>query len=264
VRDDGHDCFVVGTPKGKDPHKTGYLAKIVEMNVADAWVVYKGNLETLLWFQAKGIPTLAMGGRSEGSTLASATFCMKGALRELVRRLAALGHRRIVMISPKSSRHPNFSPLLQAFRGELENAGVKPGGYHTPEWDETPAGLFALMDSLFKITPPTALICWHANSPFGALSWLIGRRLKVPEEVSFFSVNDDPSFGWLLPGLTVAHIKYEESILRRRVRQWLECVATKSPPPLGLIEGAVLRPGDTLGPAKPGSMTGPLGAAECF
>jgi DNA-binding LacI/PurR family transcriptional regulator len=252
MRRDGHDCFFVNTPDGKDSQKTGYLPQLVESNAADAWVVYRSNLEVLRWFEAKGVPALAAGGRSEESILASATFCMKGALRELVRRLVALGHRRLVMISAGNSRRPEFSPLLRAFRDELEKAGVKPGEYHTPDWDESPAGLVVLLDSLFKVTPPTALICWHPNSAFGLISWLVARRIKVPEELSVFTLHDDSAFGWLLPGLTLAHIEFNGAFWNRRVREWLRSVAAGSPDRLALTQGVKLVVGNTLGPVKPG------------
>ena len=193
---------------------------------------------------------LAMGGRTADLPVASVTFSAESSLRELVRRLAGLGHERIVLIISGNSRHPTPSPLLLAYMDELKRNGITPGQYNAPEWNETPAGLESLLDSLFKVTPPTALICWHLNVTVGVLSFLERRRLSVPDEVSLFFCDDDPSLAWHRSDMRLAHFVYDETQRLRFIRRWLGDVAKGRPNLRKLELKAEIRAGTTLGPAK--------------
>lgn len=60
------------------------------------------------------------------------------------------------------------------FRDILQKAGVQPSAYHVPDWEETPAGLEKLLDETFRVTPPTALVCWTMGPVNGVLGWWLG------------------------------------------------------------------------------------------
>lgn len=250
ARIDGHDAFIVATPVGKDQHKTGYLEKLVKEAKADAWLVHHASLETLRWFMEKQIPVLAMGGRSNDLPIASASFPVAGPMRELVRRLTGLGHRRIVLIVSDLTRRPTFSPMLTAYREELEACGITPGEYNSPDWEETPEGLEALMQSLFAVTPPTAIICWHLNVTVGVLSFFARKGLRTPEDASLFFCGDDPSLAWHVPGMQMARFDFDEDARLKHIRRWVEDLSNGRPQthvydkPFGIIEGT------TIGPAK--------------
>lgn len=252
TRADGHDAFIVATPAGKDQHKTGYLDKLVKEAKADAWLVQSGSLETLDWFLRKRIPMLAMGGRSNDLPIASASFPVAEPMRTLVRRLAGLGHRRIVLIVSDLTRRPTFSPMLTAYRDELAACGITPGEYNAPDWDETPEGLEALMQSLFAVTPPTAIICWHLNVTVGVLSFFARKGLRAPEDASLFFCGDDPSLAWHVPGMQMAHFDFDEDARIKHIRRWVEDLSNGRlqnhayEKPVGIIEGT------TIGPAKKG------------
>lgn len=250
LRLDGHDAFIVSTPSDKDPHKIGYLRKLVGDAKADAWLVHHAPFETVRWFSTQKTPFLVLGGRTSDFDVASASFPVEPALRALVRRLLRLGHRRIVLIATDLSRRPDFSPLLCAYREELAAQGVTPGEYNHPDWVETPGGLRKLLDSLFALTPPTAILAWHPGVVTGALAFFAARGLSIPGDVSFFGFSDDPNNVWQMPGMRLAHFDFDEDSRLRHVRDWVEGVATGKPSsksyttPTGLIEG------NTLGPVK--------------
>lgn len=249
---DGHVGRIVSYPKGKDTHKTGYLPRLVEDAAVDAWLVYYGTEEILEWFAANGIPAMAIGGRSMGIPIASVGSSLPALAPTVVRRLVEQGHHRIVLISPRSWRLPDLAPVVVEFRRELDAAGIRPSEYHTPDWEETPDGLFRLLDELFRVTPPTALLCWAMNTPCGVLSWLKGRGLRVPEDVSLVSIWVDDSYAWYTPGLRVAAMVNNTPAVYRRVRDWVRGASAGKPDRTQLLLKPELDEGNSIGPAKAG------------
>jgi hypothetical protein len=63
---------------------------------ADAWVVEGASQEVLEWFIQEGILAFAMFGRRRGLPIAAAGPDKTESYRVVVRRLAALGHQRMV------------------------------------------------------------------------------------------------------------------------------------------------------------------------
>ncbi|MEO5712904.1 MAG: substrate-binding domain-containing protein [Luteolibacter sp.] len=110
--------------------------------------------------------------------------------------------------------------MLQGFLNELESGGVKPGEYHTPDWEETPKGLVKLLESLFQVTPPTALICTDQITTSATLAFLTRRGTDIPREVSVVSLLEtDLSLEWLFPGIRVAQPLCSDVPFLRRIRE---------------------------------------------
>ena len=111
----------------------------------------------------------------------SATFSNAGqALEATVATLTKLGHRRMVAISPESWRIPSTSRTAQAFLDALEKNGHQPTAYNLPAWENTSEGLAKLLEELFRITPPTALLFVDPVTYVAALGFLSHRGLRVP------------------------------------------------------------------------------------
>lgn len=252
VRAEGHDCVILFLPAKKSPGETGYLRRMVGETAADAWLIHRGPLEVLEWFVRNKVPALAMGGRSTELPLAATGWSFDSVTREATRRLLALGHRRIVILSGRLARRPSPGPVIGAFREELERAGVRPGDYNIPDWEETPEGISHLMDSLFRVTPPTALLCWTVNSTFGALSWLARNGFRVPEDVSVVALRDDPSLAWHFPGMRIACAGGSDAFFFRRIREWVAGVAAGLPDTRQAWSEVRLNDGTTVGPVKAG------------
>lgn len=250
ARLDGHEAIILATPTGKSPHKTGYLSKLVKEAKADLWLLHHPALETARWFEEHGIRALTLGGRSQDTALASASFDVRQALRTLVRRLAALNHRRIVLVISDLSRHPSFSPILIAFREELSACGIVPGEYNHPDWEEKPEGLRRLFDSLFTLTPPTAIICWHPHVLASALSFLSVRKLAIPGDVSLFGFSEDAMLPWQFPDMRLVHFEFDNEAWLQHIRKWINLVASGKEPPHTFSNTPTLSEGTTLGPAK--------------
>lgn len=250
LRAAGFDSFVIEAPRERDADSTRKLARLVGKTVADAWLVERGPKAALDWFVDSGRHVLAVGARAEDDSFATVSMTSEAALRETVRRLVALGHRRIVFITLPVVRHPTPDVIVRAFREELVAAGITPGEYHTPEWEETPEGMNALLESLFRLTPPTALICQPFPATLATLAFCARRGLRIPEDISLMSYRRVETLAWQYPGMRLAHLGTRDIPCTRKMIEWLNSVARGAPENKRIFFPLSLEPGDTLGPVK--------------
>lgn len=199
------------------------VARYVNQNPADAWVVSAASREVLEWFAEQGTPTMAMYGRFAGLPIAASFPVMILGQTAAVRRLIDLGHKRIVMLTREERRKPKISRPEQLFLDELEAVGIKTGPYNLPEWKESREGLNCLLDELFRHSPPTALIFQEAALFVAARSHLADRGIVAPRDVSLVVADNDPSFAWCDP--IPSHIHWDYRPVVRRVVRWAMNVA---------------------------------------
>lgn len=248
LEQDGHVPVFAGrtlTELGRDPQR---VADHVGRHPADAWVVLGGSREILQWFAAQPVPAFAMFGRRRGVPIASAGPNKQAALREVVRKLVALGHRRIVLLARGERRRPEPGAAEKAFLHELATHGIPIGAYHLPDWEETPEGFAQRLDALFSLTPPTALILDEAIFLAVAQQHLARRGILSPEHVSLVCCDADPSFPWYLPG--VAHIRWDPAPVVRRITRWVENVTRGVVDRRQTDTRAEFVEGGTIGPAR--------------
>jgi DNA-binding LacI/PurR family transcriptional regulator/DNA-binding transcriptional regulator YhcF (GntR family) len=195
------------------------IAEFVDQNRADAWVVFGGPLDVLQWFASQPVPAFACFGRRQEVAIAGAGPDKQPAIRKSVQRLAELGHKRIVMISREERRKPKPGQVEQAFLTELASHGIKIGTYNLPDWEESPEGFKRCLDSLFQVTPPTALFLDEAFFFMIAQQHLARRGIFAPQHVSLISCDPDPTFTWFIPAVT--HIYWDPQPVIRRIVRWV-------------------------------------------
>jgi DNA-binding LacI/PurR family transcriptional regulator len=223
----GHVCIFADEDQTRLRHDVRKIARLVAATPADAWVVLAGSKEILEWFAAQPFPSIAFGGRSIGVPIASVGTDSTGALSKAVRELIALGHRRIVMISPGQWRKPIPGRIAKVFADELASCDIAAGEYNLPDWEETPEGLQTLLSSLFHLTPPTALIVVEPAHAVAVLGFAGQRGLKIGRDISLVCMMSDPAFTWRRPSIT--HLAANTVPLVRRVVRWVESVARGCP-----------------------------------
>jgi hypothetical protein len=226
------------------------IAGLVARTAADAWIVVAGSRDVLEWFASAPAPAFALFGPMAGIRLAGAGPRKAPAIAAATRTLLGLGHRRIAMLVRPRRRRPVPALPEQAFLDELQAHGLAPAPYHLPEWEESPERFHEMLDSLFRLTPPTALIVDEAALFVAVLESCLARRLRVPEDLSLVCTDDDPAFAWCRR--RIAHIDWNRGPVLRRVFQWADHLSRGLPDLRQTTSVARFVPGDTIGPAPRG------------
>ena len=226
----------------------GRIAAMVEKTQTDAWIVLAGSREVLEWFAGRKLPVLAVFGRRESLPIAGIGPDKVSAIHEATKTLLDLGHRRMVFLTRTVNRTPEPSAVARAFLDELAANGIAPGPYHLPHWEESVKGLDARLGSLFRVSPPTAMIIGEAPF-FVATRHFLGRMgLAVPGDVSLVCTDDDPAFAWCTPMVT--HIRWDRAVVARRVALWASHVSSSRKDLRQSSARAVFVKGGTVGPVK--------------
>lgn len=232
---------------GLDPRRIG---RMVEKCSADAWVISGASHDVLQWFHRQGKPFISLGGRFGGVPAASASIDPAQAIQTTVERLIGLGHRRIVLVCLPDWVRPQPGRIVTEFFRQLEAAGLPASEYNAPYHETTPDGCARMLESLFRLTPPTALIVPNMHYAFAAMAFLGTRGLSVPRDVSIVSRSPDPVFDWVRP--RIAHFHCPTGPLIRHILRWVEGCAKGRPSHEGLSVDATLVPAETLAPPPAG------------
>jgi DNA-binding LacI/PurR family transcriptional regulator len=199
------------------------VARLAVKTGGDAWVIIAGSQPVLEWFAARPVPAFALFGRQCDLPIASIGAVKSPATAVALRRLVDLGHRRIVLLAREERRKPTPGLFERRFLGELERLGIETGAYNLPDWEGDSEGFHQCLGSLFRHTPPSALILGEPELFFATLQYLLGRGLDVPRDVSLISLDDHPAFEWFKPQVSL--IRSETRRWIPRVLQWADNVA---------------------------------------
>ena len=173
---------------------------------------------------------------------------MNDQVLELVDHLCQLGHRRIVKLVREERRTPIFSVTEVWFLEKLEAHGIPTGPYHVPDWEETPEGLQRCLRSLFKTTPPTALIVDDVSLFFAVVLQLAEMGLSIPGDVSVACTDYSPDFDWCDPPVT--HIKSDRARCIKQVVQWMGSLSKAREDRTKIHASGTLILGGTIGPVR--------------
>lgn len=222
------------------------IASHVRRVEADAWMVVDGQRKVLEWFAAQPLPVLALGGGCKGLELAAVGPDVDAKFLEITRRLLDLGHRRIVILSPENARMPVCSRTFQLMLDEMSRRGVQTSAFNLPDWEETPEGLRVLLDSLFRVTPPTALMVTQPMWTHGVLSFASSRSIQIPEQLSLFAYGIEHLLPWHIPTISQM-VAYDQPVVKRAL-DWIRNIAKGREDRRNLTYPARIVEGDTLAP----------------
>jgi LacI family transcriptional regulator len=139
-------------------------------------------------------------------------FDQKHATRLAVQRLIDLGHRQIAeitgsldFINPRL-RHETWLKLLN-------NQGLEPGPSYTGDYSTfakaMKTGYRGVCDFLERGETFTAIMVVNDYAAMGALSALHEHGLRVPDDISIVSFDDDPIASYLIPPLTTVYFDFD-------------------------------------------------------
>ena len=152
------------------------------------------------------------------------------------------------MLAKSQRRKPIPGESEQTFLEALEEGGIEVGEFHLPDWDDRKESLLSCLDSLFKVTPPTALIIQEATVFTAVQQFLANRGLKVPADVSLICSDPDPNFTWCEP--TIAHIAWRSRPIVRRIIRWADKISRGKKDLVKSFANAEFIEGGSVGVAK--------------
>ncbi len=226
------------------------VSRMVPEVETDAWIVCAAPQEVLTWFSGRSTPTFALFGRFSNISVAAIGPDKFPAYQTAIRRLAELGHRRVVLLVPEFARKPEPGPLILRILQEMEVHGMAVGPYALPDWEVNPVGLRRCLDQLFKLTPPTALFMEEAHEFFAIRIDLAERGIHCPRDVSLICTDDHPAFKWCEP--SVSCIRWSMRPIVRRIVRWADHVANGKDDAKKDYSKAKFVEGGTIGPARMG------------
>ncbi len=227
-------------------YKVCSITRMVNETAVDAWIICAGSRELLEWFAQQSIPSIALYGRSGGLALARTGPDKAPAYLDATRQLISLGHRRIVLITLAGRRKPVPGTIERIVLEEIRNHGIGIGPYNLPDWEETPEGFNALLENLFRTTPPTALIIDETQKLIAAMQFLAKRHIDVPGQVSLVSPDFGRELDWCYP--SIARMEWNKAHIVRRVVRWVAAVRKGNPDRDTINFPATFVPGGSIGP----------------
>lgn len=136
--------------------------------------------------------------------------------RAIANELLGAGHRRIGMLGwfPEATTDLKISvtlgPRFAGIHDAMEAAGVDLVDQHVAHVWEPPAGYVGASQLLDRHSELTALLCLNDRLAFGAYQAVHERLLRIPDDISVVSFDDDEISRYVRPQLTTARIPYEQ------------------------------------------------------
>lgn len=191
---------------------------------------------------------MALFGQRQGIPIAAVGPDKTKPLVEATRHLIELGHQRIVLLTREMRRLPSPGVPEQAFLDELANHNLLSGSYNLPDWEDTIDGYQEVLDSLFSVTPPTAILTCLPNQFIATILNLSLKGIKIPTDVSLMCLDDEEAMDWCRP--SVAHIRWEAQPVINRILRWVDNISLGKEDLRQTLTPAEYIQGGTIGPAQ--------------
>ncbi|MCU0795980.1 MAG: substrate-binding domain-containing protein [Akkermansiaceae bacterium] len=227
------------------------LSRIVTRHPHTIWVLHKMPENVQRWFATSGLPTVVFGSVFPGIPLPGVDVDFRAAAHHATGICLARGCRRVVLLVHRTPLAGD-SRTVDAVTEELARRGAPP-----PRVMRHDSNRMRLMDGLDReiVANPAgcdALIIANHHHLFTALSHLLRRGIRIPEQISVVYLSNDPSSERLSP----LPFRYDPGpALVRRLVAAIHTLAEGGTPKSSLIipkliEGESVRPLGVIGSKK--------------
>lgn len=173
------------------------------------------------WATRRNVPMLFPGGDPGEYPVAAVAVSSERMAEEMLHRLTALGHRRIVL--PLCDRSDEFKMNLRAItKLAVERTGDRyVQDYHNPESDYmAPDVTRRILSKVFSRQAPTALVFLDWKEAVAALCFLNEHGLRIPHDVSMGLLSDSATAEWFHPKL--CRFQFPMKKLLTETLKWLD------------------------------------------
>lgn len=193
------------------------LSRLVRQNPQNCWVLAHSNERVQQWFHDSNVPCIIAGSCHVGLDLPDVDLDYFAVCRHAVGTMLRHGHRRIGFLTTLSNR-----------AGDLESeAGFSAGSHQSAYGSITPyimrhdgsvEGVNRMLTRMFSLaSPPTAILVINPSYYLTTVTFLAGRGLRVPHDVSLMSRDDETFLSYLNP--TPARYSYNPRTFAKRLMQ---------------------------------------------
>lgn len=175
------------------------LEKLVAQQRHGCWVLALSNEPIQRWFERSGVPCVVAGTVYAGVNLPFRDLDHRAVCRHAAGVMLGLGHRKVALLLHKSRRAGD----LESEAGFVEGVRASPHSdaeasvmYHAATVSSISAALRRLM---LQRPAPTALLVANAYHYLTVVSWLARSGVRVPQDVSVVSRDEDPFLSFLVP-----------------------------------------------------------------
>lgn len=180
-------------------HPDKALARLVAQTPAACWLLANSTDATQRWFAEKRIPSVVAGSCHPGIDLPQADLDHYALCRHAAGVMLGAGHRRVALLNERSGRAGDLESeagFIAGVRKSPHPEAVPLVIYH----EHSPASLSRALQRLIENAhSPTALLVSNGASYLTVVSVLAQRGLRVPQDISVVSRDDEPFLGFLVP-----------------------------------------------------------------
>jgi len=189
---------------------------------SSVWLLWRSTRQIQAWFLRHGHRHVVLGTAFDPKASPSVDIDHVATARHAAATFGRLGHRRIAVVVANSSLAGDQASVdgfcdgaRDYERGTLQATSVRHDG--------TPTDIFRAIDRLMKLArPPTAIFSAGGMQTIAILTRLLQIGIRVPEEVSVISRDDDPALDFVAPVPARYYrppIKFARGVFRQIERQ---------------------------------------------
>lgn len=225
------------------------LEKLAAQHSISGWLLANSTEATQRWFMERELPCMIAGSCHPGIELPQVDLDHYALCRHAAGVLLAAGHRRVALLNERSGR-----------AGDVESeAGFIAGVRESPHADAQPvvvrhehsaASLRTVLQRLLEMhAPPTALLVSNGTSYLTVISALAQQKLRVPQDVSVISRDEEPFLDFLVPPPTRYSVN-PHLFAKKLLKPLLQAIRGEAVTPYSTRIFPAYMKGESLGPPK--------------
>ncbi|HYD83694.1 MAG TPA: substrate-binding domain-containing protein [Opitutus sp.] len=176
------------------------LQRLVAQRVHGCWILTLSNEAIQRWFSENGVSCIVAGSVHAGLGLPTRDLDHRALCRHAAGVLLGAGHRQLALVIGQSrlagdlASETGFLEGVQTSRAAAEAAAV------VARHDGTVAGISNALRRLMSAKrPPTGLLVANAYHYLTVASRLAEQGIRVPQDVSLISRDEDPFLSFMVP-----------------------------------------------------------------
>lgn len=186
----------------------GALRRLLAEIKAGVWLLWSSTRVMQGWFSGQMLPHIVLGSVFDEAGSLSVDLDNHATARHAAHVLRRFGHHRISLLMPRQGLAGD-NMTEEGFRGgatDLAEGSLPAAQVEVVRHDGSPNGIRAGIDHLLALKPrPTGVFSCRGLHTIALLTYLYSRGLRIPQDVSIISRDDDQALDFVTPVLARYH-----------------------------------------------------------